>query len=107
MDWQQTLLFLVAATALLGSPGPAIAALLAVGRVAGWPGGMRFYFGLQIGLASAALLTALGLFSLVSAYPTMLRAMSLVATAYLLFLAWKIASAPTRHEENAFGVPAS
>ena len=107
MDWQQTVLFLAASAALLGSPGPAIAALLAVGRATGWQGGMRFYLGLQVGLASAALLTALGLFSLVSSYPPALRVMSIVATAYLFFLAWKIGSAPIGQPEGGSSVPAS
>lgn len=94
MDWQQLFYFLVAATALLGSPGPAIAALLAVGRIDGWSGGIRFYFGLQLGLGTAALITALGLFTLLSAVPGLLQAMALIATAYLLYLSWKIATAP-------------
>ena len=95
MDWQQVTLFLIAATALLGSPGPAIAALLAVGRVSGWSGGIPFYLGLQFGLGSAALITASGLFSLMRTVPGLIYAMSLFATAYLIYLAWKIASAPT------------
>lgn len=46
--------FVMAALALLCSPGPAIAALLAIGRLHGMVTGLRFYLGLQIGLAVAA-----------------------------------------------------
>ena len=46
--------FLLSAVALLGSPGPGIAALVAVGRADGLQGGLRFYGGMQIGLAAAA-----------------------------------------------------
>jgi threonine/homoserine/homoserine lactone efflux protein len=86
-------LFLASATALLGSPGPGIAALLAVGRVEGW-GALRFYTGLQVGLAIAFGATALGLLSLLEAVPFALRAMTLASIAYLIYLAWQIATAP-------------
>lgn len=68
MDVAETARFLVAAIALLGSPGPAIAALLAVGRAEGWAGGLRFFAGLQIGLASAAAISVVGLFVVISTF---------------------------------------
>ena len=72
-DW----FFLASATALLGSPGPGIAALLAVGRVEGW-GGLRFYTGLQLGLAIAFGATAVGLLSLLETVPFAMGAMTVV-----------------------------
>lgn len=92
--------FILAAVALLGSPGPAIAALLAVGRVDGWTGGLRFYAGLQIGLATAAGISIAGLFAAVSTFPAALLAMSLIATVYLLYLAYKIATAPVGKKDG-------
>ena len=86
--------FLVSATALLGSPGPGIAALIVVGRSRGWRGGLRYYAGLQIGLAAAAAITAAGLFSLLSAFPAAIHVMTIVAAVYLLYLALKVATAP-------------
>jgi threonine/homoserine/homoserine lactone efflux protein len=86
-------LFLASATALLGSPGPGIAALLAIGRVEGW-GGLRFYAGLQVGLAIAFGATAAGLLSLLEAIPFALRTMTLASIAYLIYLAYQIATAP-------------
>ncbi|MEM9477426.1 MAG: hypothetical protein AAGA71_19210 [Pseudomonadota bacterium] len=88
MDWQQLFYFLVAATALLGSPGPAIAALLAVGRIDGWSGGIRFYLGLQLGLGTAALITALGLFTLLSAVPGLLQAKAYLLHAQNAVMEW-------------------
>jgi threonine/homoserine/homoserine lactone efflux protein len=87
-------LFTLAALALLGSPGPAIAALLAIGRSHGVAVGLRFYLGLQIGLAIAAGATAAGLLSLIETIPFAMAAMTLAAAAYLVWLAWKISSAP-------------
>jgi len=86
-------LFLASATALLGSPGPGIAALLAVGRVEGW-GSLRFYVGLQLGLAIAFGATAVGLLTLLEAVPFAIRAMMLASAGYLIFLACQIATAP-------------
>jgi threonine/homoserine/homoserine lactone efflux protein len=86
-------LFMASAVALLGSPGPGIAALLAIGRVEGW-GGLRYYAGLQLGLAIAFGATAVGLLSLLEAVPFAARAMTLVSAVYLIYLAYRIATAP-------------
>jgi threonine/homoserine/homoserine lactone efflux protein len=61
MDVPSVGLFVVAAVVLLGSPGPAVAALVAIGRGEGFSRGLRFYAGLQIGLALAAAASATGL----------------------------------------------
>jgi threonine/homoserine/homoserine lactone efflux protein len=94
MNWTAIGLFLLAAVALLGSPGPGIAALLAVTRGQGLRAGLRYYAGLQVGLALAAGISAAGLFSLLTAFPMLLRAASIVAVLYLIYLAWKIGTAP-------------
>jgi threonine/homoserine/homoserine lactone efflux protein len=94
MDMVALGIFLTAAVGLLGSPGPAIAALIAVGRARGFIGGLPYFLGLQVGLAIAAGVTAAGLFSLLAAFPSALRVMTIAATVYLIYLAYKIASSP-------------
>lgn len=94
MDFFAMGVFAVTATALLGSPGPGIAALVAVGRTHGLTAGMRYYTGLQVGLALAAGISAAGLFSLLAAFPHALRVMTWLATGYLLYLAYRIATSP-------------
>jgi threonine/homoserine/homoserine lactone efflux protein len=98
-------LFTVAALVLLGSPGPAIAALISVGRSRGFAGGLGFDGGLQVGLALAAGVSAAGLFSLVQAFPVITFAMTIVAALYLAYLSYKIATAPVGVQEtkNASG----
>lgn len=91
--------FTIAAIGLLGSPGPAIAALLAVGKAHGMRSGMRFYWGLQVGLASAAAISAAGLVAFLIAVPAARILMMVIATAYLLYLAWKIGTAPVGGKE--------
>jgi threonine/homoserine/homoserine lactone efflux protein len=94
VDLANLALFIVAAIVLLGSPGPGIAALISVGRTRGLVGGLRFYGGLQVGLAVAAAISAAGLFSAIQTLPFAECGLMIVATLYLLYLAWKIASAP-------------
>jgi len=88
-------LFVVAAAGLLGSPGPGIAALIAIGRREGFKGGMRFYGGLQIGLALAAGLSAVGLLSVLTALPVVTTALKVIAMVYLLLLGYQIAISPS------------
>ena len=101
MDTVALGIFLAAAVGLLGSPGPAIAALIAVGRARGLVGGLPYFLGLQLGLATAAGMTAAGLFSLLAAFPSALRVMTIAATIYLIYLAWKIASSPVGETAQA------
>ena len=103
MDTTALGIFLTAAVGLLGSPGPAIAALLAVGRARGFVGGLPYFFGLQLGLATAAGVTAAGLFSFLAAFPSTLRVMTITATIYLVYLAYKIASSPVGETAEASG----
>jgi threonine/homoserine/homoserine lactone efflux protein len=86
--------FVISATALLGSPGPGITALVAVGRTHGLVHGLRYYAGLQVGLALAAGATAVGLVWVLIAVPALLAGLMLLATAYLLYLAYRVATAP-------------
>lgn len=87
-------LFVVAAASLLGSPGPGIAALVALGRRRGWRGSLRFYLGLQLGLALALGLCAAGLLGLLRALPGAHLLLTVAGVGYLLWLAWRIAAAP-------------
>jgi threonine/homoserine/homoserine lactone efflux protein len=94
MDMRATGLYFVAAVGLLGSPGPGIAALLAIGKTQGWARSLRFYAGLQIGLGIALALSGAGLVSVLIAYPQIASAMTVLATIYLLYLAFAIATSP-------------
>jgi threonine/homoserine/homoserine lactone efflux protein len=86
--------FVAAATALLGSPGPGIAALLAVGRSKGWTRGLRYFAGLQFGLGAVVGLCGAGFVSLLTVSSAVTRAMNMGATIYLVYLSYAIAAAP-------------
>lgn len=86
--------FLLASAALLGSPGPGISALVAVGRAFPRAAALRFYASMQLGLALAAGISVVGLVSLLTGSATLQLTLMVVATVYLVWLAWAIASAP-------------
>ena len=90
--------FLLSSLALLGSPGPGIASLVAVGRTAGLSAGLRYYSGLQLGLAIAAFGCVLGVASVLAAAANLMPMMQAIATLYLLWIAFKTATAPPRSE---------
>jgi threonine/homoserine/homoserine lactone efflux protein len=58
-------------------------------------------------LATAAGITAAGLFSLLAAFPSALRVMTIAATVYLIFLAYGIASSPVGATQASHGAHAS
>ena len=100
-------LFVVSAFALLGSPGPGIAALLGLGRLLGFVGTLRFFAGLQIGLAIAAAMSASGLLSILSAVPGLAQLLTGAACVYLGWLAWSIATSPVGNTANANAMSSS
>jgi threonine/homoserine/homoserine lactone efflux protein len=96
-------LFVLSAFALLGSPGPGIAALVVIGRLRGFVGGLRFLAGLQIGLALVAAFCASGILSIVYALPGMVRLLAVGACIYLGWLAWSIAASPVGNAAKSKG----
>ena len=100
---EAALVFAVAAAALLGSPGPGIAALLAVGRARGLFGGIGYLATMQIGLAIAAGLSAAGLVGILQALPWLRHLLTIVSALYLLWLAWQVATAPLGGEIGRAG----
>ena len=94
MDIVAAFLFVVSAIGLLGSPGPSIACLLAVGRAETVLVGLRYLTGMLIGLATAAAVCAAGIVSSREALPSLFKVLGIVAGIYLVYLAYKIATAP-------------
>lgn len=86
--------FLLAALALVGSPGPATLSLAATGAAFGAGRGVGFLGGLMAGLVVVMAVAASGVTGLLLAVPGAAEAVGLVAAAYILYLAWRIAAAP-------------
>lgn len=90
----------IATTALLGSPGPATLSLAAVGATGGVAKGLPYYLGILSGLLFAMLGAVVGIATVLSKWPQASFGIQLVGAAYILYVAWKIATAPTGLEDG-------
>ncbi len=84
----------LAAFPLMGSPGPATMSLAAIGSAFGVRRGLPYLTGIIAGTFTVLLLIATGVTGLILAQPELVWFISAFAAAYILFLAYKIATAP-------------
>jgi threonine/homoserine/homoserine lactone efflux protein len=97
--------FIVAALALTGSPGPATLGLAAAGAAFGLRRSVLLMAGIVSGVLCVMALTASGLIGLVLAQPGLATAVTVAAAIYMLYLAYRIATAPPL-ADTASGVAA-
>ena len=91
----ESLISLISVVALLlGSPGPAPIALAAVGASFGVLRGLGFLLGILSGLVVAIIFSAFGLSTLFVVYPQAKAIVQLIGGLYILYVAFKIATAP-------------
>src|SRR5262245_35169175 len=90
---------LVFVVVTLFTPGPNNAMLMASGLNFGFRRGLPHLWGVALGFAVMVLAVGLGLGALFAAYPAAYTVLKYVGAAYLLYLAWQIASA-SPHEEG-------
>ena len=93
MTSEQAIAFLLFAVVAAGTPGPSNLLLTATGANVGVLRGVPCLLGVSVGMGVMMFLVAFGLGSIVLARPTVLRALNWVGAAFLLWLAWKIATA--------------
>lgn len=85
---------LLAALPLVGSPGPATMSLAATGAAFGVRAALPYLTGIVLGTGAALLLIATGVTGVILAIPGAAPFLVAAAAAYILYLAWKIATAP-------------
>lgn len=88
------ILLWLAAIPLMGSPGPATISLAGIGTGFGFRGGLQYLIGIVLGTFGVLVLIATGVSALVLATPALVTALTILAIVYILYLAWKIATAP-------------
>jgi len=86
--------FILAGLALTGSPGPNTLGLAAASAAYGWRRSMALLAGAIVGVYAVILATATGLTGLVLAQPGVAPVVSAAAALYMLYLAYRIATAP-------------
>ena len=90
----QVVLLWLAALPLMASPGPAVLSVAGVGTAFGLRRALPYYGGIVAGTHAVMALIAAGVTSLILAEPALVGVLTGLACAYILYLAWKIASAP-------------
>lgn len=99
--------FIVAGFALTGSPGPATLGLAAAGAAFGARRSLGFMLGITTGVTCVMAITASGVIGLVLSLPGMVPVAATLAAAYMLYLAWRIATAPPLSEKAGEGIAPS
>ena len=96
-----------AAFPLMGSPGPATMSLAAIGSAFGVRAGLSYLAGIIAGTFGVLLLIATGVTGLILAMPALRLAISILAAAYILYLAYRIATAPPMGSDGSGQPPPS
>lgn len=86
--------FIVGALALFGSPGPAIVSLAATGAAYGTRAGLPYLLGIILGTLVDAALVVTGLWGIMLVFPVLRPVLIGLSGLYILFLAYRIATAP-------------
>ena len=94
MNWGPIASLVLAAAAVMGSPGPATIAIAAVGSAFGIARAIPYMAGLIVGAAGVLVIVALGLSAALLSLPAIGPALTFASLAYVVWLAWTIATAP-------------
>lgn len=89
-----TPLYLLTALALVGSPGPNTMSLTAIGGAFGTRRGVPYMIGLDLGMVAVVALVGSGLWAVILSFPGIAPVVTVAASAYLIYLAYRIATAP-------------
>jgi len=100
-------LLLLAAFPLMGSPGPATLSLAATASVFGIGRSLRYLAGIILGTSAVLLTIATGITGILFAIPGVLPALTAAALCYILYLAYKIATAPILSRDSSNETPPS
>lgn len=92
--------YILAAFALVGSPGPATLSLAATGAAFGAGRGLGYLVGIEVGMILIMVITASGVTGLVMAQPKAVPFVAGLGAAYILFLAFRIATAPLSTQDS-------
>jgi threonine/homoserine/homoserine lactone efflux protein len=85
---------LMISLAVMGSPGPATISVTAVGSAFGWRRSLPYVGGVIAGTIAVLVLVTTGLTAALLSLPAVRPILLVASLAYILFLAWRIATAP-------------
>ena len=97
--------FVIAAFALIGSPGPATLGLAAAGAAFGMRRSLALMAGIIAGVLIVFAMAVAGLTGLILAQPLLGPVVKVLAALYMIYLAWNIATAPPLGEGLSGSAP--
>ena len=92
--WQRLLTLVLASTVVMGSPGPATISVSAVGAAFGLHHSLRYTCGVIVGTTAVLLAVTTGVMAVLASVPKLTPLLAAASAAYILYLAFKIATAP-------------
>jgi len=92
--WRPLLALLLASVVIMGSPGPSTISATAMGAAFGFRGALQYVLGLILGTTAVLLAVALGVIAILFSIPHAAQVLTAVSALYILYLAFKIATAP-------------
>ncbi|WP_032917606.1 LysE family translocator [Mesorhizobium erdmanii] len=92
--WRPLLALVLASIVVMGSPGPATISVTAVGAAFGLRDSLRYAWGVVLGTIAVLLVVATGITAALSSMPRLAPVLVVGSAAYILYLAFRIATAP-------------
>ncbi|TIQ33900.1 MAG: LysE family translocator [Mesorhizobium sp.] len=99
-SWQQLLALVMAAAVVMGSPGPATISVTAIGAAFGLRPSLGYTLGVVLGTTVVLLVVAAGLVGVLASIPGVAPLLMVASAAYILYLAFRIATAPPLAEDE-------
>jgi threonine/homoserine/homoserine lactone efflux protein len=88
------LALILASVIIMGSPGPSTISATAVGAAFGFRRSLRYVGGLILGAIAVLCVVAMGVVAILLSAPWAASALTVVSAVYILYLAFRIATAP-------------
>lgn len=101
MTLEQGLSFLIFSFVAAVTPGPSNVMLTATGAIAGVVRGLPCLLGVAVGMGALLFSTALGLGQIVLGHPRLVQVLNWGGAAFLLWLAWKIATSDPAPQDGS------
>ena len=101
VEWASVGPLVLTSAAIMGSPGPATISLVAAGSVYGVRRSLPYLAGIVVGTAVVLVAVAAGITAALLAVPAVASVLIGVSAAYILWLAYHIATAPPLSEHTA------
>jgi threonine/homoserine/homoserine lactone efflux protein len=99
--WRPLLSLILASLVVMGSPGPSTMSVTAVGAAFGARRSIGYLSGLVLGTVAVLLAVATGVVAILLSMPRLAPALLAASAAYMLYLAFRIATAPPLSKHSA------